>query len=42
MGTIDRYIEELARDAGVDPVGFTDRARLAAPPSSGDLTKGWA
>jgi Pyruvate/2-oxoacid:ferredoxin oxidoreductase delta subunit len=31
-------IEEIAKDAGADLVGFTNRARLADAPPSGDLT----
>lgn len=38
MATLEQEIEELARAAGVDVVGFTDRARLADAPPSGDLT----
>ena len=38
MSTMEQDIEELARNAGVDLVGFTDRGRLADAPPSGDLT----
>lgn len=38
METTEREIEELAKAAGADLVGFTDRARLADAPASGDMT----
>lgn len=39
MAGLEQDIERLAREAGVDIVGFTDRARLADAPPSGDLTQ---
>ena len=38
MNSIEVEIEKFAKDAGVDLVGFTDRARLADAPPSGNLT----
>lgn len=38
MGSIEAEIEKVAKEAGVDLVGFTDRSRLADAPPSGDLT----
>lgn len=38
MASMEREIEQLAKDAGADLVGFTDRSRLADAPPSGDLT----
>jgi epoxyqueuosine reductase len=38
MSTLDEDISELAKAAGVDLVGFTDKERLADAPPSGDLT----
>lgn len=38
MKSIESEIEELAKAAGADLVGFTDRTRLADAPPSGDIT----
>jgi len=38
MNSMELEIEKVAKDAGADLVGFTDRARLADAPPSGDLT----
>ena len=38
MTSMETEIEELAKNAGADLVGFTDRSRLADAPPSGDLT----
>jgi len=38
MPTMEQGIEALAKEAGVDIVGFTDKERLADAPPSGDLT----
>lgn len=38
MPTMEQEIEALAKEAGVDIVGFTDKERLADAPPSGDLT----
>jgi hypothetical protein len=38
MSSMESELEKIAKDAGADLVGFTDRARLADAPPSGDLT----
>ena len=38
MISMEAEIEQIAKDAGADLVGFTDRSRLAEAPPSGDMT----